>query len=221
MPIRTNRGRAAVYRRLWGWPLRSPRHLIALVVFVLAVVLFLSTILPRVLSGPQATQNTAAGASVSGSPASGSPTPTQGAPGVVPPPAAGSGPGGSPGQSPSLTETRLSPSQNLTPARADPKAVDTAARWAEAFVHHPDGISAQDWLNPLRDLTTEEYFAARLSTIDPKAIAASRIRGGPMATAESYTSSVTVEIPTDAKKLRITVIRTSQGWRVNEHTEVE
>lgn len=29
MPIRTNRGRAAVYRRVWGWPLRSPRHLAA------------------------------------------------------------------------------------------------------------------------------------------------------------------------------------------------
>lgn len=29
MPIRTNRGRAAVYRQVWGWPLRSPRHLAA------------------------------------------------------------------------------------------------------------------------------------------------------------------------------------------------
>ena len=29
MPIRTNRGRAVVYRQVWGWPLRSPRHLAA------------------------------------------------------------------------------------------------------------------------------------------------------------------------------------------------
>jgi hypothetical protein len=217
MPIRTNRGRAAVYRRLWGWPLRSPRHLIALVVFFLAVVLFLSTLLPRVLGGSPAAQNTGASTSVSGSPTSGSPTPTQGAPGVVPPPAGTT----STGRSPSLTETRQQPSANLTPARADPKALDAAARWAEAFVNHPEGISAPDWLNPMRDLTTEEYFATRLSTIDPKAVAASRIRGGPVATAESYTSSVTVEVPTDVKKLRITVIKTGAGWRVNEHTEVE
>ena len=47
MPIRTNRGRAAVYRRLWGWPLRSPRHLIGLVVVVLALVLLLKMRLRR------------------------------------------------------------------------------------------------------------------------------------------------------------------------------
>lgn len=27
MPVRTNRGRAAVYRKLWAWPLRSLRRL--------------------------------------------------------------------------------------------------------------------------------------------------------------------------------------------------
>lgn len=32
MPIRTSRGRGAVYRALWGWPLRSPRHLVVAVV---------------------------------------------------------------------------------------------------------------------------------------------------------------------------------------------
>lgn len=32
MPIRTHRGRAAVYRTLWGWPLRSPLHLVATLV---------------------------------------------------------------------------------------------------------------------------------------------------------------------------------------------
>jgi hypothetical protein len=220
MPIRTNRGRAAVYRRLWGWPLRSPRHLAVVVVFVLAIVLFLSYILPRVTGGSQAAQNTAASATSSVKATAGATVPSQGAPGVVPPPAAPPASGSSQ-QSPTLTETRQTPSENKTPARADPKALDAAARWAEAFVNHPDGVSAQDWLNPLRELTTEEYFAARLSTIDPKTVQASRIRGGPQATADSYTSSVTVVIPTDAKKLSITLIKTGAGWRVNEHTEVD
>ena len=37
VPIRTSRGRAAVYRTLWGWPLRSPVHLVAAVVVAAAV----------------------------------------------------------------------------------------------------------------------------------------------------------------------------------------
>ncbi|MBP2320614.1 cytoskeletal protein RodZ [Kibdelosporangium banguiense] len=220
MPIRTNRGRAAVYRRLWGWPLRSPRHLAAVAVFILAIVLFLSYILPRVTGGSQSPQNTAAGSTTSTKATGASAVPSQGAPGIVPP-ATQSPAGSSPQQSQTPTQTRQSPSENKTPARADPKAVDAALKWAEAFVNHPDGVSAQDWLNSMRDLTTEEYFATRLSTIDPKTVQAKAIRGGPRATAESYTSSVTVEVPTDFKKLSITVIKTGDGWRVNEHTEVD
>ncbi|HYZ08002.1 MAG TPA: hypothetical protein VE709_05275 [Pseudonocardiaceae bacterium] len=37
MPIRTSRGRAAVYRTLWGWPLRSPVHLVAAVALAAAL----------------------------------------------------------------------------------------------------------------------------------------------------------------------------------------
>ncbi|MET0233410.1 MAG: hypothetical protein ABW224_02100 [Kibdelosporangium sp.] len=193
------------------------------VVFVLAIVVFLSYVLPRITGGSQAAQTTGASSSTTARPTSGSATPTQGAPGVVPPAGgqSSSGAAGSSSQgSPTLTETRQTPSENRTPARADPKALDVAARWAEAFVNHPDGVSAQDWLNPMRELTTEEYFSARLSTIDPKTVPANRIRGGPVATGDSYTSSVTVEIPTDAKKLSLTLIKTGAGWRVNEHTEV-
>src|SRR2546430_11721460 len=36
MPVRTDRGRAVIYRRIWGWPLRSPRRL-ALAAVVAAV----------------------------------------------------------------------------------------------------------------------------------------------------------------------------------------
>lgn len=37
MPVRTARGRAAAFRRLWGFPLRSYRHLVATVLTVLVV----------------------------------------------------------------------------------------------------------------------------------------------------------------------------------------
>lgn len=37
MPVRTHRGRAAAFRRLWGWPLRSYAHLVTTVLAVLAI----------------------------------------------------------------------------------------------------------------------------------------------------------------------------------------
>lgn len=46
MPIRTSRGRAAVYRTLWGWPLRSPVHLVAAVVIAAAVSWLLALAVP-------------------------------------------------------------------------------------------------------------------------------------------------------------------------------
>lgn len=60
MPIRTQRGRAAVYRSLWGWPLRSPRHLAALAVVLAAIGVGISLALPhglgsRAVAPPSAT----------------------------------------------------------------------------------------------------------------------------------------------------------------------
>jgi hypothetical protein len=208
VPIRTNRGRAAVYRKLWGWPLRSPRHLVTVCLFILAIVLFLGYILPRVTGKSQAAQEPPSSASAT--PSSLSPTPTQGAPGVIPP--AGSA-------STSLTATRLSPSENKTPARADPQALSTASNWAKAFVKH-EGVPADQWLNALRPYTTDEYLATTLSKVDPSVVVAKQVTGEPEATPDSYTSSVTVHVPTDAKALSITLVKTTAGWRVNEHDEV-
>jgi hypothetical protein len=212
LPIRTNRGRAAVYRRLWGWPLRSPKHLVVVVLFLLAIVLFAGYILPRVTGGSQASQSSSSSSSTART-TTPSQTPTQGAPGVLPPePPAGA-------QPVSPTTTRQTPSTNKTPAKADPKALDVAAKWAEAFVKH-DGVATDQWLNGLRPFTTDEYLATTLSTIDPRTIVAKKVTGSPTSTADSYTSSVTVQVPTDAKKLSITLIKTTDGWRVDQHDEV-
>ncbi len=210
MPIRTNRGRAAVYRKLWGWPLRSPRHLAASALVVLAFVLFLGYILPRVTGGNQ-TRNTSAETSTSASTSasSSSAPPSQGATGAIPPPPA----------SPSITATRQSVSENKTPAKADPQALSAATDWAKAFVKH-DGVSQQQWLDALKPLTTDEYFATTITKIDAKNIPQTKLVGDVEPTPDSYTSSVTVEVPTDVKKLSITLVKTAAGWRVNEHDEV-
>ncbi|MFC0114162.1 hypothetical protein [Kibdelosporangium aridum] len=189
----------------------------ALIVFVLAIVLFVAYILPRLTGGNAPAQNTAASTSATPGATSAAPTPTQGAPGVVPPAAQGGGT--APSQS--LTETRQPISENKTPARAEKAALDTALLWAEAFVNHPDNVKPEDWLNTLKPYTTDEYFGAVLTKVDPKSVPQTRVRGGPAATADSYTSSVTVDIPTDVKKLRLTLVKTDAGWRVNEHTEVD
>lgn len=46
MPIRTHRGRSAVYRQLWGWPLRSGRHLVVAVLALVAVGVAVAVALP-------------------------------------------------------------------------------------------------------------------------------------------------------------------------------
>jgi len=46
MPIRTSRGRSAVYRAVWGWPLRSPVHLGVAVVLAVAVGWLVALVLP-------------------------------------------------------------------------------------------------------------------------------------------------------------------------------
>lgn len=45
MPLRTGRGRAAVLRRIWGWPLRSPGHLAIAAVVLAAATMVVSAVI--------------------------------------------------------------------------------------------------------------------------------------------------------------------------------
>src|SRR4051812_34416773 len=130
MPIRTNRGRVAVYRRLWGWPMRSPRHLIATVLVVFAFVLTIGLIFPR-LTG---SGGGSAGASASLGPDAGV---TQ--PAVAGGPGGGAAPGGqttnSPGPTTSLPTRLSTPPQTPTSAPPAQQALDVANTWAKAWVN--------------------------------------------------------------------------------------
>jgi hypothetical protein len=196
MPIRTNRGRTAVYRRLWGWPLRSPRHLVGTLVFLAILVTVLGIVLPKAMDKP-ATAAPGAGASATSSAPSGL---------AVPVP------------TPSTLPTRLSsPLATPTSAPPNPEALNVAKQWAAAWVNHPAGISNADWLNGMRALTTDEYLPV-MSTVDPSNIPATRVTGEPTVTS-SYTSSVQVVVPTDGPKLSITVVNTGAGWRVADYDQ--
>ncbi|MGH3762323.1 hypothetical protein [Actinophytocola sp.] len=213
MPIRTNRGRAAVYRKLWGWPMRSPAHLVGVVLVVVAVVLTVGLVVPRLAGSGDGGSGAAAETTGSTSDAAGD---TGGAE-----PGTSSG-GLAPGQTGEATSdlpTRLpSPPQRPTSAPPADEALKVAESWGKAWVHHPKGTTTETWLDGLRPYTTEEYLV-EMATVDPENIPATKVTGPPVPK-ESYTSSVTANVPTDGGTIAVTVIDTPQGWRVAFYEQV-
>lgn len=198
MPIRTNRGRAAVYRRLWGWPLRSPRHLVGTLVFLAILITALGIVLPKVVGKPQAKAAPGAGSATtslqSTPPGVAAPVPTSNLP------------------------TRLSaPLATPTPAAPNGDAIRVAKQWAAAWVDHPPGITSDQWLAKLKPFTTDEYLPV-MRSVDPANIPATKVTGEPVV-GTSYASSVQLTIPTDGPKLSITVVNTNAGWRVADYDQ--
>jgi hypothetical protein len=205
MPIRTNRGRAAVYRRLWSWPMRSPRHL-TIVVFVVAVLVLATGIIVPQLTGSDDRQSGAVAETT------GSSTTKPSIPGT-------STTSGSAGSTSSLPTRITSPPETPKSAAPKPAALNVAVSWAKAWVNHPDGMTNEQWLDGLRPYTVEEYLNTEMATVEPANIAATKVTGEPEAV-ESYTSSVKVKLATDDGNLLITVIQTPDGWRVNFYEQV-
>lgn len=209
MPIRTNRGRAAVYRRLWGWPMRSPRHL-AIVVFVVAVLVIAAGIIVPQLTGSNDRATGGAGAETSSSQSTTAPSAPGGAATSVP---------GAPAPSTSLPTRITTLTETPKSAAAAPAALDVADSWARAWVNHPAGITNEEWLEDLRPFTQEEYLNTEMKSVEPANIVATKVTGPPTAV-ESFTSSVKVKLPTDDGELLITVINTPDGWRVSFYEQV-
>jgi hypothetical protein len=199
MPIRTNRGRAAVYRRLWGWPLRSPRHLVGAIVGLIILAILIAVIVPQIRTAGNH-RSTPPGTATSGN-------------NYFP-----IGTGGTSTTTPTTTpETRLTTvPERPTSAPPAPNALAVAQSWAAAWVNHPVGMTAAQWLDQLRPYTEPEFLAATMSTIDPRNIQATAVTGPPQVTA-SYTSSVVVRLPTNSGPLDITVVNTSTGWLVSTY----
>lgn len=197
MPIRTNRGRAAVYRRLWGAPLRSPRHLIVTVVILVGLIATMGFLVPRVL--PEDARMSSANEQTVTAPTNQVAEPSL---------SMSAGP----------PETRLT-EDPATPTSAppDPQALEVAKKWAAAWVNHPKGITGEQWLKGLAPYTTEEYLPV-MSSVDPANIPATKVTGKPVAV-NSFTSSLEVDVPTDGPTLRITVVSTDDGWRVASYDQ--
>ncbi|MGH3614748.1 MAG: hypothetical protein ACRDRK_19590 [Pseudonocardia sp.] len=197
MPIRTPRGRAAAYRALWQWPLRSPARLVLTVVAFTVVAVGVSFGVGAVSGAP------------SGPVPRGSPDDT--ATGVQPSRSRG------PAVAVTPAPTALPPVRELVPStrplsQAPSAAVRVAARWSAAWLRPTEGTTGPQWLNGLRPYTTDEYLGV-LAGVDPANIPATRVTGEPRPVRVAE-RSLQVEVPTDALTLVVLVVDTEAGWRV-------
>ena len=200
MPVRTPRGRSAAYRFLWQWPLRSPARLGLCAVLVVAAVVGAVTGIGA-LRGPRP-EGSVAAPTASAPPQTAAPrtgAPATITPTVLPP------------------VPRLSPS-NLPVGAAPSPALAVAARWAAAWVDHPQGTTPQQWVDGLRPFTTDEYLGV-LSGVDPANVPATKVVGEPRAVRVAA-RSVQVDVPTNTVTLRVLVVATEDGWRVAGYEKV-
>ncbi|MFI6301935.1 hypothetical protein ACIBCH_08695 [Amycolatopsis thailandensis] len=197
MPIRTNRGRTAVYRRLWGWPLRSPRHLVGTLVVLAVVLTALGILLPKAIGKPGQTAN-GPGASATAT----------SRPGVA-----------APVTVTSTLPPRLTSVPPPSSAPPDQDGVRVAKEWVTAWANHPDGMTTEQWLSGLRPYTTDEYLATELTTVELANIPATKVTGEPQVVS-SLAGSMEVDVQTDKPKVRVTLTKTNPGWRVTKLTQV-
>jgi hypothetical protein len=202
MPIRTNRGRAAVYRKLWGWPVRSPRHLMATLFGLTVLAILVGYAVPQA-ANPLSIGGSGPALTISN--------------GVVVTTARSSGTRSASRPTSSPVPRVSAPTPTLAPPA--PEALAVAEAWARAWVNHPEGMTGEQWAAQLAPLTTEELLP-QLRSIDPANIPSTAVTGK----AEPITSSaraVEVRIATDGAQLRLTVIATTVGWQVSAYTRVD
>ncbi|GAA3459594.1 hypothetical protein ACFFSW_29345 [Saccharothrix longispora] len=201
MPIRTNRGRTAVYRRLWGWPLRSPRHLATALILFFALVVVVGFVIPNAL-GPRSTANPA-----------GTTTPATGA----------TSRGNQIGVLPTVTTSPLptkapSPTPAGTSVPVDPNARLVADGWIDAYSdYQPGKTTKEQWLDGLKAFTADELFP-RLQSVEPANVPV--VIDQAVTAAKSFPDSAEFEAKLESGKLVVTVARLPEGWRVQKYTKV-
>lgn len=182
--------------------MRSPSHLAGTVILLVALIVAIGIVVPRLVSDGQA-----AGAQAPTSESAGA-----GEPGA----SNGSEDSGDSGLPPvtRLTEPRATPSE----APADPQALRVAEKWAAAWVDHDRNTTVDTWLDGMRAHTTAEFLPV-MRSVDPANIPATKVEGKAEA-GDSHSRSVEALISTDGPDLSVTVIKTGKGWRVSDYSRV-
>lgn len=203
MPIRTSHGRAAAYRSIWQWPLRSPARLAVTGIVALAL-----------LGGVSYGVGVARGPGAAGRPGAAVPPSSSAGLASSAGPLSSAGPAGTG----TVPVTVLPPVTELTPttlptSAAPRAALDVVTHWSAAWVRPPAGTTTAQWLAGLAPYTTPEYLGV-LYGIDPQNVPATRVTGAARAVRVSP-RSVRVQMPTDALTLLVTVVDTDSGWLVS------
>lgn len=210
MPVRTDRGRAAVYRKLWGWPLRSPRHLATTVGAV--AVLGAGVTMASAAVRPDPPQAAATSSTSTTTMTTTSPT--------APP----SWPGGTSGEpAPSTTSTTTgrptstpptgTPTAGTNVASPTDHAVVAAREFMARWVTHPAGMTSQQWAAQLAPFVVPES-RVMLESVDPTNIPATQVTGDPAVTAET-TSVVEANVATDGGTVHLVLLlQRDRTWLV-------
>lgn len=193
MPIRTHRGRAAVYRSFWGWPLRSPKHLAGAVLALATVAAGLALVLPGGGNGP-ATAVPSSSARVN----------------PFDPTAHATVPRAGPAQTSSSAPSALAGVE--FPVEVPGEALLVAEAWVRAFLTAPEGITSEQWAEQMRPYTTDESLAI-LRSVDPVNVPQAQVIGKPQSVS-SGAGKAEVDVPTTTVVVRLLLVPTSAGWRV-------
>lgn len=202
MPIRTDRGRAVVYRRFWGWPLHSPRRLALTTLGAAATGIGIAVLTS--LGAPRKPT----GAVMRPIPATGrASTPLR------PPASTPTHPG-----SATVTSSAavIPPAANTIGASRD--AAQTARAFAARWVTHPPGMTGPQWAAQLAPFVVPEYLAI-LESVDPSTIPATAVTGDPtIRTTSAAVAEATV--PTDAGAIQLVLLTQPDGtWRVRSYDQ--
>ncbi len=200
--VRAQYGRAAVWRRLWGWPLRSPRRMGMVLLVLFGVGLGIGYLSDG--AAPDAPDRGTVVADPDASVGRFQDGPAWESSNVQPvdpsPPDAG----------PKLSVPDLGPTRPQTPAAA--AVVDVAQRFASGWVNHPEGMTSEEWVAQLRPFTARSYWTA-LESVSPANVPAEKVTRAPRVVTIGGGVAV-VDVATDELILRLNMARLEDGWRV-------
>lgn len=216
MPVRTDRGRVAVYRKVWGWPLRSPRHLAITAVVVLAVGTG-AAIAGAAISGEDQGTSPAVASSSTRPPSTTNRSSTS----------SSATRSATTSSAPAITVTAAVPpittSATTQPAALDPAAAAAAVarEFMVRWVNHPAGMTSKQWAAQLVPYVVAEYVVV-LETVEPSNIPATRVTGDPIIASAVPAAAPTVielDVATDGGAVHLVLLaQPDKTWRVRSYS---
>lgn len=178
-----------MYRAIWGWPIRSTRHLGVTIVGVVLIGILIGTALPD------------------GGSNSDDPVPARDRESSIT-----ALEGDRDGQ---LRRADGSPIYSTPLRDPPPEALTVADAWVRAFLNAPDGITSQQWVDQLRPFTTEETLPS-LGSVNPANVPDVEL-AGEMIPLTVNERSVRLEIATTGPVMQVLLVSTPTGWLVSDY----